>query len=154
MGKFWLAVLTVVCIASTANGGERPFAEEWEIYRGFLIEPACGQSSDKAKCEVALDRWRRDFRWATDTSFHNQLIGQRNIALCLASSCDGVKPNQLLACAWAEVILNSGDPKISGEDVAFKQDTCASLSVGERKVASAQATRLLNMLTGSIQTAR
>lgn len=125
----------------------QPLRDEWDIYRTFLVEPACGLAKNVDACIKVLDLWKRDWMWATDPHWKNQLVGQRNIAFCLASGCEGVKTNRLLGCAWAKLVLRSGDPKLGDEDIAFERDACTALtSAGERDVAEAQAGRLLKML--------
>lgn len=148
------AVLAVMiacgCVSLVEARDERPFAKEWEIYRSFLTTPACGAAPKSAvdACIEALDYWKRDFMWATNPSWERLLEGQRNIAACLSTGCDGdVVPQPMLACAWSRVVLRSGHPTIQAEDVNREQRICGALdSDAERDTADAQATRLLSML--------
>lgn len=145
---FATAVIVAMATASTtAKAADDWWHEEWATYRGFLIEPACGESRDIDGCIRKLDLWKRDFKWATIPFWKGTLIGRRNLAVCFATGCDGaVKPNPLLACAWITLAIKSGDPKIDALDISGKENLCGKLDPGEQSAAEAQAKRLLTLL--------
>ena len=120
---------------------------EWETYRTFLVEPNCGDAKDLKACETQLNMWRRDFMWAVDARFGGLLIGQRNMTHCFATGCDNkIKKNPLLACAWAGVVVNGGQPQIEDRDLVMKRELCGELKQDGKAAAEMQTKRLLKML--------
>lgn len=151
MRRFLVLSFAAVCLASPGVADDRQsFRDEWEIYRGFLKEPACGLAMKQESCIKALDTWRRDFMWATGTDVKVQNLGQMFLSLCFSTGCsDTVKVNPMLACAWATVRMKSGSPEAGGGDILFAKNACSNLSSDQLEVAEGQAQRLLRMLAES-----
>jgi hypothetical protein len=144
------ALIACGCVSLVEAGEDRRMSREWEVYRAFLVAPACGlvPKNEMKACENALGLWRRDFKWATDPHWNKQYYGQQNVSICLATGCEGsVKPNPLLACAWARIVLLAGHPLTEQGDFQREEKYCSALgSDMERTTAQAQADRLLGIL--------
>lgn len=70
------------------------------------------------------------------------LTAQRDIADCLAKGCQGIPPDQALACAWRIVIVAGGNPGITADDVERRRVICAGLSPPQQAKALEQAKSL------------
>ncbi|CAN7782198.1 hypothetical protein LJR175_008199 [Variovorax sp. LjRoot175] len=70
---------------------------------------------------------------------------QRNLAYWLTGGYGGAAPqNAILACAWRQVILASGDRQVDQGDVSNKQLYCdRRLDSDSQKAAKAQAEKLM-----------
>ncbi|KAB1087342.1 hypothetical protein F4V91_13470 [Neorhizobium galegae] len=149
MRMMLVAFVAMIGATSAAAADSETWGKEWSVYRLFLNEPACGVAPDVNKCIKVLDRWRRDFMWATDPHWRNPYAGQRNVAICLAEGCDGeVKKNPVLACGWSRVVLLAGHPEIVEEDFQRERTYCGALKTPiEKDTATAQAQRLIRLLS-------
>ncbi|WP_046665224.1 hypothetical protein [Neorhizobium galegae] len=142
------AFVAMIGATSAVAADSETWGKEWSVYRQFLKTPACGIAPDVDACIKVLDRWRRDFMWATDPHWKNLYAGQRNIAICLFDGCGGeVKTNPVLACGWSRVVLLAGHPEIVEEDFQRERSYCGTLATPiEKDTATAQAHRLIRLL--------
>ena len=96
------------------------------------------------ECEISRLRFERQ-EWPK--AWQGDYQAQRNVAFCLKTECGGgVQPIPIQACAWRQIILASGSPKIDRSDAVNLEADCGSLSEPDRRSANAQAEAALTII--------
>ena len=104
---------------------------------GFCTSTACAWSV------VEFDR--RD--WPTAWSGDYQ--GQRNVAFCRQSGCDGaVQINVVEACAWRVIIVTANAMKADSGDTSNVAQSCNSLDESAKLLASNKASQMYQIIYG------
>ncbi len=121
-----------VLFAGGAAAAELPPASD------FIMPIPC-----TGKYEAACEYARTVFPAEYERAFQGDYQGQRNVAFCLSSTCDGaIQHKPTLGCAWRIVILASGSPKIDSSDRASYDYECGKLDRTDRATARAQASAI------------
>lgn len=107
----------------------------------------CGYLAPAEEKDCAAEQaiWRKD--WAQ--AYRGDHTGQRNVAYCLSTGCQGaVVQNLILGCAWRLLIMTSGSPEINDSDTRDLRMGCGQLAADELEAAKAQAMRLQRKVRG------
>jgi len=133
--KAIIAAMLVWASLWAAEAAEFPTAETF--VRAFC-------PTDDAGCQYNLETFPDDYAGAIAGDYQ----GQRNVAFCLRTGCDGaVFERPTLACAWRKVILASGHPEIITTDIEHHHFDCGQLDRIAHDVAVNQARVIFGMLT-------
>ena len=119
------------------------------LLAALAITPAAAQQA--ADYELSCEGADRDckasltqFRTWFPKAMRGDYQGQRNIAFCLSTGCDGaVRPRPLTACAWRLVIVSTGSKHVDQGDTANLKNDCGKLDETDRRAAAAQSVALL-----------
>ena len=107
--------------------------------RQYLDDCTKSPADARSLCRDQQAQFLTDYMAARGGS----LDDQKNMAFCFHGGCDGaVRKDELQACAWTLVLLNSGHPEVTRLDATRTEWTCDKLSAAERSVATARASRL------------
>ncbi|MDH0908824.1 hypothetical protein N5C66_05850 [Rhizobium pusense] len=136
-----LALAIVAAMSSLAN------AADWPPAMDYLKERSldCSANAKPSLCEQTKKFWLEDY----DKAIRGDYNGQRNIAACLSTGCDGaIVPNPILGCAWHVVVANSGHLEANKLDADWLRIYCGSkyLDDAGRAMADAQARTILKKL--------
>lgn len=114
--------------------------------QGAPEAPAKAFCLNNRACDVArLTFGRNDWPKAWKGDYQ----GQRNVAFCLKTGCDGgVEINPIAACAWRSIILSSGSAKVDPSDTANFNADCKSLDDTARTASDAQAGSMFRKIYG------
>ncbi|PZO04815.1 MAG: hypothetical protein DCF29_09395 [Alphaproteobacteria bacterium] len=110
-----------------------------EVFAG-LPNPPLGMcvGKDETLCRYEQLKGVRDWKEAFDGDYG----AQRNVAYCLSTGCNGLKPDQVQGCAWRLVIIDAADPEMGQGDVMNTETECGQLSPTAREAAASHAARL------------
>lgn len=111
------AVLATACLLPilTGTAGGQDAADHLQICPGGPQAAACTGN-------------RAEFRTEFSKAYRGDYQAQRNIAYCLQDGCGGgIRRNPILACAWRQVILDSGSNRVDGTDQSNARLACGGL---------------------------
>lgn len=116
----------------------------WPPASDYTYAPECGiwKGEKVAVCE----RNGRTFPEYYEKATKGDFIAQRAVMMVLSEETPGIKTRPVLACAWSEVILRSGQLFADADDLRNNKYVCGRLNDEERRLASAQADRMLRLL--------
>jgi len=101
---------------------------------------ACVDDAADSLCKTSLAQFKKWFPLAMRGDYQ----GQRNVAFCLSTGCDGaVLIRPITGCAWRLVIVSSGSKDVDQSDTGNIKHYCGKLDAVEREAAAAQAAALL-----------
>ena len=118
-------------------------ADEWRPASAYL-SIGCEGAKDQAMCEQTQKTWARSYNGA----LAGDITGQRNLAYCFSTGCDGaILSNRIAGCAWAVVVLRYGHLDVRELDLDIAKLYCGKqLDDLGRVAADALAARILTML--------
>ena len=123
--------LALILGCSAIGKAETALPAAETFMRGF-----CPAGDQQVECEYNLQTFPEDYAGAVAGDYQ----GQRNVAFCLATGCQGaVEQRPVLACAWRKVILASAHLELDQGDFMSHRNACANLSGVEHAVAYSQA---------------
>lgn len=123
--------------------------EEGEpVFVGLPNPPlaSCALAEDEPLCRYEQLKLVRQWKAA----FEGDYQSQRNVAFCLATTCEGMQPDRLQGCAWRKVIVASASPLVGEGDVMNADVDCGRLSEAGRQAAELQAARITKTITAHL----
>ncbi|ABE64051.1 conserved hypothetical protein [Nitrobacter hamburgensis X14] len=98
----------------------------------------CDDGADD--CRASLAQFKKWFPRAMRGDYQ----GQRNVAFCLSTGCDGaVTMRPLAGCAWRLLIVATGSKDVDQSDTLNMKRDCGKLDDIDRQAAAAQSARLI-----------
>lgn len=98
----------------------------------------CGGAADQTLCRYeqlkAVNEWK--------SAYQGDYGAQRNVAFCLSTGCEGLRPDRVQGCAWRMVIVDAADPEMGEGDTMNAETECGRLSPTARTAAASHAARI------------
>lgn len=143
----WLLMVAVAALIAWVPDAARAAEVDDFIAPGQCAgrsEALTSGMSEKSWCEQGIKTYRKWYPLALKGDYQ----GQRNVAFCLITGCDGaVTINKPLGCAWRAVILVSGSRQVDQGDVMNFDSHCrGKLTQSEAMVAGSQYAALFQRI--------
>jgi len=130
-----LIIAAALCITAPCS---LAFAEPAADADAFLTG-TCASASSVERCKASELRFRESYAGA----FGGSIDAQRYLIHCFVDGCDeAVEQNQLLMCAWSQVLLATGHVEIKRGDMEVHDLACGTLDQRTRDIANRQADRI------------
>ncbi|EGP54842.1 hypothetical protein Agau_L300605 [Agrobacterium tumefaciens F2] len=141
-----LALAIVAAMSSFAYAADWPPATDY--LAGKMLD--CSTDAKPQFCEKTKRYWIEDYNNAIKGEYN----GQRNIAACFSTGCDGsIAANPVLGCAWRVVIANSGHMQTNKLDADWLKIYCGAEFLDDtgRAMAEVQARSILQKISKTAQ---